>query len=160
MPSILIINQSKCRTERHVIFPEDPHVSSLASLMLLKLDFDPLRFLSKSILRKKQWRFNEKFLYWHLKTFGILQCYYCGKTDLIIACKEKNKLATADHFHPIGKNGSAFKRHNLVVACNKCNQKKKDSIYLRKTLKFIPANRHDLRFKSLPALLASRDFLI
>ncbi len=54
---------------------------------------------------------------WWKKKLNQGQCYYCGK-DFDPA------FLTMDHLVPVVRGGQSIK-NNLVVACRKCNSKKK-----------------------------------
>lgn len=58
-----------------------------------------------------------------LMKYGF-ECYYCGKP-----VKEQGKReekATVDHLIPVSKGGS-HAEFNLVIACQPCNEAKKDN---------------------------------
>ena len=63
-----------------------------------------------------------------------LKCHYCGKTGLVkdiedmSSAAQRSILATIDHVIPISKGGKRFDVSNCVVACYKCNSKKKDNV--------------------------------
>lgn len=103
-----------------------PHPQSRASLVLLR----------KELLRKvayfgyQGWlRFRWELLNKWLEERGVLVCVYCNKQPLLIEADNKNPLvATLDHVMPVSKGGAFWDEKNLVVACYKCNQKKKDKI--------------------------------
>jgi hypothetical protein len=70
---------------------------------------------------------------------GKLWCSYCGKEELMIygfhESKQKENMATTDHFIPSSKGGGHEK--NLVVACNACNSKKRSMIFPLNSLRKI-----------------------
>ena len=118
-------------TVRITIFPEDPHVKSLASAILLKMHY---LFLDDTRDNYNVWlKFREHYLISQKLTKGDLVCHYCGKVHLEIGGRRpedngpNNKnpnLATIDHVVPLSKGGNKYDESNLVVACKKCNKKK------------------------------------
>ena len=99
-----------------------PSKKSRAALVLLKSE------LAKQELA--DWiLFREQFLNTH-----ELKCHYCGKTGLVkdiedmSSAAQRSILATIDHVIPISKGGKRFDVSNCVVACYKCNSKKKDNV--------------------------------
>lgn len=109
--------RSNLGLKRNRIHVVEPHVQSLAALVLLtkKLREEEL----------KLWLdFREEFL-----NARELKCHYCGKDNLQIEVdmtdKEQLKyLATIDHVIPLSKGGKMFDPNNCVVACFNCNRKK------------------------------------
>lgn len=108
---------------RHRILVKEPDVRSMAAMVLLNRQY------TKAEL-EKWFSFREKFLHKH----EPLKCVYCGKGNLIIDGEEcadghgLGHLATIDHVVPVSKGGSRYDESNCVVACFKCNQKKKDTL--------------------------------
>lgn len=64
----------------------------------------------------------------YLGQFDVLECFYCGKTNLKAETENKDELATVDHVVPLGKGGDRYDPDNLVVACFRCNNNKKDKV--------------------------------
>jgi len=104
--------------KRHSILVADPHIKSLASLVLI----------CKKYKRNEveEWlEFRDDFL----DRNKPLVCVYCGKKDLLkdpTGKKQPKNLATIDHVKPLSKGGSRYDESNLVVACYACNQAKGD----------------------------------
>lgn len=108
------------------VLTEAPHPQSRAALVLLKKDL-----LKKVVYFGYQgWlRFRWELLNRWLGERGVLSCSYCGKGPLLIEADNKNPfVATLDHVMPVSKGGAVWDEKNLVVACHRCNQKKKDKI--------------------------------
>jgi len=107
------------RLKRNRVYVEEPHVQSLASLVL------PEKELADREI--SEWlEFRLKFLNSH-----ELTCHYCSKANLklevdITKKAELKELATIDHVIPISKGGDMYDENNCVVACFPCNQKKGD----------------------------------
>lgn len=120
-----------------------PTSGTYADYLLLKENYkvlDPDRAFTNREWYKRV-RFSTKFLAKHLALFGSLQCVYCGLDGLIIfpynyPHKNWKMMASADHFHPISKEGSRFES-NMVVSCHLCNQKKKNKVLPRSFLKYL-----------------------
>lgn len=89
----------------------------------------------------KQLVFNTKFLQEIKDQHGELHCELCGEKDLVLFYwwedNDRDLMATADHFFPksYDKERLSFERKNMVVACNDCNNHKKDVIYDIDTVK-------------------------
>ena len=63
--------------------------------------------------------------------FGKLECYLCGRDDLIVEMSDDKvrqpaNLATIDHVQPLSKGGARLDRANCKIACYCCNQRKAD----------------------------------
>lgn len=71
--------------------------------------------------------FRRRVLTQWLTERGSLDCYYCGKTPLLVE-GPKNQVATLDHYIPRAVGGPRFDLNNLVVACARCNHKKADQV--------------------------------
>lgn len=61
---------------------------------------------------------------------GSLTCHYCGREGLqkVTEGVEPRYQATLDHVMPRARGGAEYAEDNLVVACQCCNQKKKDDL--------------------------------
>lgn len=111
--------RSTLRLKRNRVWVKEPHVQSLAALVLLEKD------LADSEV--SEWlEFRLKFLNSH-----ELICHYCGRDNLklevdVTKRAELKELATIDHVVPISKGGAIYDEDNCVVACFPCNQKKGD----------------------------------
>ncbi len=111
----------------------------------LKAQVREMKRLNKLVKNNKNFRqliFNTNFLHKKKNECGSLMCVFCGKPDLIIYHwtdnkKDKNKMATADHFNPKSNGGDAFNEDNLVVSCYKCNNKKKSKLWSIRTLRYL-----------------------
>lgn len=118
----------------------------LADYIMLKNYYrekDPVPKNTKKAGKFKQMLFNTKFLQFMIKEYGELHCEYCGKKNLRLyhwkydKVKNYNDMATVDHFLPRATYPELAKDYdNLKVCCHKCNQKKKDDIWDKSTLKF------------------------
>lgn len=64
----------------------------------------------------------------YLGQFDVLECFYCGKIDLKAETENEDELATVDHVVPLAKGGDKYDPENLVVACLRCNNNKKDKL--------------------------------
>lgn len=121
-----------------------PSVRSAASLLMLKdyyqkHDADSWRRnVVFSILFLRKWK----------EKHGYLQCCFCGKSNLQIDTPYRpvpiGIMATVDHFIPQAEGIDPKEEANLVVACSRCNNNKKDKRYELNTLKFIPIKQLDI----------------
>ena len=68
----------------------------------------------------------------YLSRFDVLECFYCGKTNLKVETDNEKELATVDHVVPLSKGGDKYDPENLVVACFSCNNNKKDKLNFRR----------------------------
>jgi 5-methylcytosine-specific restriction endonuclease McrA len=109
------------RYAQHNVLVNEPHTQSLAALVLLTKKLAPKPLNYKVWLRYRKWFFRQ-----HLKTHKKLICYYCGKGPLKKQSDFTEDLATLDHVKPLSKGGERFHSSNLVVACFRCNSRKKD----------------------------------
>jgi hypothetical protein len=105
--------------KRHKVYVENPHPQSYAAYIKYK------KFLFS---KTEDFKIKFKKLAFRDKVFRKLQeylpefhCEYCGASKLDPFVKNRNKLATLDHIHPISKDGEIFNLENLTVACYKCN---------------------------------------
>jgi hypothetical protein len=136
-------NKHKRVFVQHVIYQDEPHPKSLASLILLKRDCemsDMDYLLSQStgiygsnpanVHRAKRILFSRQYLHNVLDEKGCLECTYCRKRNLIIeeeGMKISNKTkATIDHVVPISLGGAVFDVENVLVACGTCNRRKRN----------------------------------
>ena len=117
---------------------------SQAEYLLLKRRFlmkDEFWFYENN-KRGPQLLFNTQFLEGIQKTYKELHCEFCGKAHLRIYKWFENKriddMATADHFFPKShdKEKLSFEIKNLVVACEKCNNKKGSQLWQLDSLRF------------------------
>ena len=107
---------------------KDPHIQSLAALILLHRKYG-------NLIRqyRPEWRiwlsFRNKYLKRQARG-GPLECHYCGLSPLYKNSRITPNLqrATIDHVHPRSKGGKEYDEANLVVCCAKCNQKKGDKL--------------------------------
>lgn len=121
---------SKHRNHTHFILPLVPHSQSFAALLLLKKEYmlsDPEENpLYRNYLYQKR---RKQVLREHFETYGKYICAYCKRDDLAVTFKQKDpRLVTIDHVIPISRGGSFLRKSNMVVACNKCNNKKSDTL--------------------------------
>ena len=109
------------RYAQHNVLVNEPHPKSLAALVLLTKKLSPRPVSYKTWLRYRKW-----FLRQHLKTYKKLMCFYCNVGPLKMQSDFDKDLATLDHVKPLSKGGERFHSSNLVVACYRCNSRKKD----------------------------------
>jgi 5-methylcytosine-specific restriction endonuclease McrA len=109
------------RYAQHNVLVNEPHVHSLAALVLLtkKLSSSPITY--KVWLRYRKWFIREQ-----LKKYKVLTCFYCNKGPLKAQSDFTDNLATLDHVKPLSKGGERFHSSNLVIACHRCNSRKRD----------------------------------
>lgn len=136
LPIFVITNnnnmiQVTLHKERHIIYNEVSSTKSLSSSILLRnhLRSQDVDFINSDWRKKVQ--FNIDFLKDQLQLHGTLTCVYCQKENLFIhedftTEPSKYLLATVDHVIPTGKGGLEYDYSNMVIACWKCNNKKKD----------------------------------
>lgn len=111
---------------KEIVLTEEPHPQSRGMLVLL----------CRALLRKVAFRGYQGWLRFRLELLerwqserGELRCHYCSKGPLMIEVDNKHPMvATLDHVIPRSKGGANMNESNLVVACYRCNQKKKDKI--------------------------------
>lgn len=116
------------KTYEHWLLVREPHPQSLASLVLLTRKYV---LATRSIKNYRLWLlYRKSLLKTLLKEKGSLDCHYCSKKGLKINTNSEDKLATLDHVIPKSKGGPEYNKNNLVVACYKCNQKKRDHMPL------------------------------
>lgn len=105
---------------------DEPHIQSRAALVMLMKYYAKL---DKTIFNPFKWLdFRRKYLTELKKKNGTIKCHYCPKDNLQIETKDKARLATIDHVHPVSKGGALFDLDNLVPACYSCNMNKGDKI--------------------------------
>ncbi len=110
------------------VLVRNPDTSSLASLVLLKKQYFWNEYKNGLVLTwKDAIDFSRKYLNKVLEREGSLKCYLCGKDHLEIITKNKDNMATVDHYVPTSAGGSNDES-NLRVACNPCNSKKGNKI--------------------------------
>lgn len=73
----------------------------------------------------KDYKERIKFYNAWLKEFGDLTCFYCDVETSPHHERMHERQTTIDHLVPKSK-GGLNKTPNLVIACNSCNNKKKD----------------------------------
>ena len=103
---------------RNNLLVEDPHLKSLAALILLVGEYRQCE--------AKQWmEFKEGFL----KGKDLI-CYYCGREDLILYKEGESlrKIVTLDHVIALANGGAEYDPDNVVIACSKCNRNKADKV--------------------------------
>jgi 5-methylcytosine-specific restriction endonuclease McrA len=105
------------KTRRHLVKIDNPHIQSVASLILLTREY-------KHQQLQDWFDFRDKFL-----SKRKLVCTYCKRDDLIKdqpnhIRKQLPNLATIDHIYPLSEGGAKFDEKNCTVACPKCNRKK------------------------------------
>ena len=111
---------------RNNVYVDEPHKSSLASLILLTKDYSSMKF--------DEWMvFVNELFDECLAMNGMLRCAYCYKPNLVREVKDFSKrgqryLATIDHITPIAKGGGVHDKNNCAIVCFTCNQAKKDKI--------------------------------
>lgn len=113
------------KIRHHRVRVEFPHISSMASLVLLSTGY--------RMHEVRRWlAFRDEFLKDFKKKHGSLFCEYCGKSDLLaelpVWVRKSAMLATIDHVIPLSKGGQRFERSNLKLACFSCNQEKADKM--------------------------------
>jgi hypothetical protein len=109
------------RYSKHNVLVHDPHPKSLAALVLLTKKLSPRETGYKEWLRYRKWYIRE-----HLRKHKTLMCHYCGVGPLKKQSDFDHDLATLDHVHPLSKGGSKFLSANIVIACYRCNSRKRD----------------------------------
>ena len=109
------------RYDKHNILVHEPHVQSLAALILLTKKLAPRPMGYRSWLKYRKW-----FLREHCRQHKTLFCFYCKKGPLKKFSDFTEDLATLDHVKPLAKGGERFHSSNLVVACFSCNSRKRD----------------------------------
>jgi 5-methylcytosine-specific restriction endonuclease McrA len=109
------------RYSKHNVLVHEPHPQSLAALVLLTKKLAPRELDYTVWLRYRKW-----FLKQHMKKHGKLFCFYCAAGPLKKQSVRDKDLATLDHVKPLSKGGDRFSSSNLVVACYRCNSRKKD----------------------------------
>jgi 5-methylcytosine-specific restriction endonuclease McrA len=103
--------------KRQHVLVEEPHVQSMAALVLLCTEY------MKEELA--EWlNFRHEFFDKQIKVHGSLKCHYCGKDHLVEETTVLSKLATVDHVKPVSKGGARYDEDNCVVACFNCNHRK------------------------------------
>lgn len=128
---VIIRSKKRGVTVRYTV-EDSPTPGTFGSHQLL---LEQYRLLEKSP-RFEQLLFNTYFLRKMKAKYGSLHCVYCGRKNLrIYHWKEfagnKKNMATADHFIPKSVNPALFgmDEDNLRVACNSCNNKKKNDYW-------------------------------
>lgn len=110
---------------RQIVMVAEPHVNSMAALVLLGRGY-------RKAEMAEWFDFRNELLDEAEKRDGRLACHYCGRDDLIRELpdyvKKAANLATIDHVVPVSKGGKKFEKSNCVVACYGCNQRKADKM--------------------------------
>lgn len=109
------------RYDKHNVLVFEPHVQSLAALVLLTRKLAPKPLNYKVWLKYRKWYLRD-----HWKKHREFRCYYCNKSNLKAQSDIPSELATLDHVQPLAKGGTRFHSSNIVIACSPCNNKKKD----------------------------------
>lgn len=109
------------RYDKHNILVNEPHPQSLAALVLLTKKLAPKPESYKTWLKYRKWFLRQK-----LRQGRQLTCFYCHKGPLRPQSDNDDELATLDHVKPLSKGGERFNSSNLVVACYRCNSRKKN----------------------------------
>src|SRR5271154_5173579 len=91
------------RYSDHNVLVREPHVQSLAALVLLTKKLAPRPTRYRDWLKYRKWYIRQ-----YLRTHKQLTCHYCGKGPLKKQSYSDNDLATLDHVKPISKGGSKF----------------------------------------------------
>jgi 5-methylcytosine-specific restriction endonuclease McrA len=116
------------RSYEHWLLVREPHPQSLAALVLLTRKY---LVATRPVRNYRLWlTYRKRVLQDFRQNAGDLVCHYCGKENLLANTRNLKRIATLDHVHPKSKGGAEFSKENLVVACNDCNQKKKDRMPL------------------------------
>jgi len=104
--------------KRHRVHVKNPHIQSMAALVLLTA------FYSKIVLAEyEEWRDA------YLTANEPLVCMYCGKENLVKEIddmrdrKKRSTLATIEHIKA-KVNGGTDDEDNIGIACWPCNNKK------------------------------------
>ena len=110
--------------KRQIVRVAEPHVASMASLVLLTRDYRKGEMEAYLALREALMDECEA-------QNGCLRCHYCGREDLLreqpeTTYRQPANLATVDHVVPVSKGGDKFDKDNCVIACHACNEKKAD----------------------------------
>jgi 5-methylcytosine-specific restriction endonuclease McrA len=109
------------RYSDHNVLVKEPHIQSLAALVLLTKQLAPRPSRYRDWLKYRRWYIRQ-----HLKAHNKLVCHYCGKGPLRKQSDNEDNLATLDHVKPISKGGNKFHSSNIVIACFSCNSRKRD----------------------------------
>jgi 5-methylcytosine-specific restriction endonuclease McrA len=109
------------RYSSHNVLVASPHPQSLAALVLLTKKLAPRPIGYREWLRYRKWYIRE-----YVRRHKTLECFYCGKGPLKRQSDSNDDLATLDHVKPLSKGGERFHSSNLVIACYRCNSRKKD----------------------------------
>lgn len=113
---------------RHKIYVKEPNSKSYASYLLLKDSYNYYEFETSYVGTRIE--FSRKILSDWKNKLGTLTCIYCETKNLEIQYDkftiDSRKKATLDHIIPIGNGGDIFDVNNVICACEKCNNNKKD----------------------------------
>lgn len=101
--------------KRQRVLVEQPHIQSMAALVLLIEDFQ-LTQLNEYLT------FKEKFF----SKFETLTCFWCGKENLQDETTDLEILATIDHIKVVSQGGELMNEENCLVSCFRCNNNRKD----------------------------------
>ena len=105
---------------------EEPNVSSPAALLMLNRK---LSLQDETLFDWMTWlKFRDNYFAEILERDGVIKCAYCQKNLKPDVDTKDDSLATIDHVIPVSKNGAVWDKSNMVSACLKCNQNKKDNI--------------------------------
>jgi len=101
--------------KRQRVLVEEPHIQSMAALVLLIEDLQ-LTQLNEYLV------FKETFF----SKFDTLTCFWCGKENLQIETSDIDVLATIDHKKVVSQGGDLMNEENCLVSCFRCNNNRKD----------------------------------
>jgi hypothetical protein len=135
---------SKKRTYEQILVQSNPTPGTWGNLQMLTDEYKLLDMeweMNYGAGKLRQVRFNIDWLIDMRAKHRELHCEYCGKAGLKIykpsASPAKNIMATVDHFLSRSLNpGLAFAKHNLLVCCNACNQRKDNKLWPKSSVKF------------------------
>lgn len=101
--------------KRQRVYVEEPHVQSMAALVLLVKDLELTQL-------------NEYLVFKHsfFSKFQTLTCFWCNKTDLQEETNDLDILATIDHIKVVSQGGELMNEENCLVSCFRCNNNRKD----------------------------------
>lgn len=126
-------------TERVLV--ASPHPSSRAALMLLQLELSE-RCSHRRASDFRVWlSFRKRYMRDALRRSRVLSCHYCRTSPLKVNNHntKPRQRATIDHLVPLARGGGRYDPRNLVVACDRCNNKKADSLRPREVVGESPA---------------------
>jgi len=116
--------------KRNKIFVDNPHLQSLAALVLLIGKYNKKTNEQWTVFRQK-FLMSQIRIWWKPWTWSkksTLTCAYCGRDDLKVVDIHAKNCATIDHIVPTSKGGALTDPENCCVACRACNEEKSDTI--------------------------------